>query len=342
MSERKRVNLALQGGGSHGAFTWGVLDALIEDGRLEFEALSGTSAGAMNAVIFMQGWAKNGPVGARAELKAFWTELGAMSIASPIQRTPLDRLQGTWNLDNSPAALWCDVMQRTLTPWMRNPLGLDPLRDLLRRHFDQSAVRECHGIKAFIAATNVQTGKVRIFTREELTIEAVLASACLPNVHEAVVIDGVPYWDGGFRGNPPIWPFIYACDSRDVVIVELDPSFRPGVPTPNAEIADRLNEITFGGALMAELRAIAFVQDMIEKGAITGEFGARLKTIMIHSINDEPSIAPLGSVSKFLIEPAFLEHLFQLGRVAATKWLAATFDDVGVKSSIDIRARFLA
>ncbi|MEI6201812.1 MAG: patatin-like phospholipase family protein [Enhydrobacter sp.] len=342
MSERKRINLALQGGGSHGAFTWGVLDALVEDGRLEIEALSGTSAGAMNAVIFMQGWAKNGPDGARAELRAFWTELGAMAFTSPIQRTPLDQLRGIWNLDDSPAALWADVMQRTLTPWMRNPLGLDPLRDLLRRHFDQNAVRECHGIKAFIAATNVQTGKARIFTREELTVETVLASACLPNVHNAVVIDGVPYWDGGFRGNPPIWPFIYASDSRDVVIVELDPSFRPGVPKSNAEIADRLNEITFGGALIAEMRAIAFVQDMIEKGAITGEFGARLKEIMIHSINDEASIAPMGSVSKFLIEPAFLEHLFQLGRTAATKWLASTFEEVGVKSSIDVRARFLA
>ncbi len=342
MSERKRINLALQGGGSHGAFTWGVLDALVEDGRLEIEALSGTSAGAMNAVIFMQGWAKNGPDGARAELRAFWTELGAMAFTSPIQRTPVDKLRGSWNIDESLAALWADVAQRTLTPWMRNPLGLDPLRDLLRRHFDQNAVRECHGIKAFIAATNVQTGKARIFTREELTVEAVLASACLPNIHETVVIDGVPYWDGGFRGNPPIWPFIYASDSRDVVIVELDPSFRPGVPKSNAEIADRLNEITFGGALIAEMRAIAFVQDMIEKGAITGEFGARLKEIMIHSINDEASIAPMGSVSKFLIEPAFLEHLFQLGRVAATKWLASTFDDVGVKSSIDVRARFLA
>ena len=342
MSERKKINLALQGGGSHGAFTWGVLDALIEDGRLEFEAVSGTSAGAMNAVIAMQGWAKNGPEGARAELRAFWTELGAMSIASPIQRTLFDRLRGTWNLDESLAAMWADVLQRTLTPWMRNPLGLDPLRDLLRRHFDQKAVRGCHNIKAFIAATNVQTGKARVFTREELTIETVLASACLPNVHEAVVIDGVPYWDGGFRGNPPIWPFIYASDSRDVVIVELDPSFRPGIPKSNAEIADRLNEITFGGALVAEMRAIAFVQDMIEKGAITGEFGTRLKTIMIHSINDEASIAPMGSVSKFLIEPAFLEHLFQLGRVAATKWLASTFDDVGVKSTIDLRARFLA
>ncbi|MBS0547839.1 MAG: patatin-like phospholipase family protein, partial [Proteobacteria bacterium] len=185
------------------------------------------------------------------------------------------------------------------------------------------------------------TGKARIFTREELTIEALLASACLPNVHDAVVIDGVPYWDGGFRGNPPIWPFIYACDSRDVVVVELDPSFRPGIPKTNAEVADRLNEITFGGALMAEMRAIAFVQELVGRGAISGEFGTRLKAIMIHSINDEASIAPMGSVSKFLIEPAYLEHLFQLGRLAAAKWLAATFDDIGVKSSVDIHARFL-
>jgi NTE family protein len=341
MNERKKINLALQGGGSHGAFTWGVLDALIEDGRLEIEALSGTSAGAMNAVIFLQGWAKNGPEGARAELKAFWTELGAMAFASPIQRTPFDRLRGSWNLDDSVAAMWNDVLSRMLTPWMRNPLGLDPLHDLLRRHFDQEAVRGCHGIKAFIAATNVQSGRVRIFTRDELTVEAVLASACLPNIHAAVVIDGVPYWDGGFRGNPPIWPFIYASESRDVVIVELDPSFRPGVPKSNAEIADRLNEITFGGALMSELRAIAFIQDLIQKGSIVGEFGTRLKEIMIHSIKDEASIAPMGSVSKLLIEPAYLEHLFQLGRVAAAKWLAATFESVGMRSSVDIRARFL-
>jgi len=341
MSDRKRINLALQGGGSHGAFTWGVLDALVEDGRLEIEALSGTSAGAMNAVIFMQGWAKNGPDGARAELKAFWTELGAMAFTSPIQRTPFDQLRGSWNLDDSLAALWADVMQRTLTPWMRNPLGLDPLRDLLRRHFDQNAVRECHGIKAFIAATNVQTGRARIFTREELTVETVLASACLPNVHDAVVIDGVPYWDGGFRGNPPIWPFIYDSDSCDVVIVEVDPSVRMGVPKTNAEVADRLNEITFGGSLMSEMRAIAFVQELIEQGAITGEFGTRLKLMLVHSINDMASLAPLGSVSKFNIEPEFLRYLFGLGRAAATKWLASSFDQVGVKSSIDIRARFL-
>jgi NTE family protein len=341
MSSTKRVNLALQGGGSHGAFTWGVLDALIEDGRLEFEAVSGTSAGAMNAAILLQGWSQGGGPGARAALSAFWGELGTMAVASPIQRTPLDRLQGNWNLDDSPGALWADLIQRTLTPWQRNPLKFDPLRELLRRHFDEKAVRACQEIKAFIAATNVQTGKVRIFTREELSIDALLASACLPNVHDAMVIDGVPYWDGGFRGNPPIWPFIYNSESGDVVLVEVDPPFREEVPKSNAEIADRLNEITFGGALMSEMRAIAFVQDLIEKGAITGEFGGRLKRMLIHSIADPASLAPLGAVSKFNIEPEFLEHLFDLGRAAATAWLATAFDSVGVQSTLDIRARFL-
>ncbi|WIM14175.1 patatin-like phospholipase family protein [Enhydrobacter sp.] len=341
MNPIKRINLALQGGGSHGAFTWGVLDALIEDGRLSFEAVSGTSAGAMNAAIVLQGWAKGGPDGARKALADFWTELGTFAVASPIRRTPLDRLQGNWNLDESPTVLWADVIQRTLSPWQRNPLNFDPLRDLLRKHFDEKAVRACSDIKAFVAATNVETGKVRIFKREELSIDALLASACLPNVHDAVVIDGVPYWDGGYRGNPPIWPFIYESETRDVVLVELDPAVRKGVPRSNAEIADRLNEITFGGALMAEMRAIAFVQDLIRQGAITGTFGTRLKMMLIHSINDDASLAPLGAVSKFNIEPDFLEHLFQLGRAAATRWLASTFDSIGVETSIDIAARFL-
>jgi NTE family protein len=341
MTATKRINLALQGGGSHGAFTWGVLDALIEDGRLEFEAVSGTSAGAMNAAILLQGWARGGPEGARKALRAFWTELGTYAIFSPIQRTPLDRLQGNWNLDESPASLWADLIQRSLTPWQRNPLRYDPLRDLLRKHFDAEAVRACHEIKAFIAATNVQTGKVRIFQREELTIDALLASACLPNIHDAVVIDGVPYWDGGYRGNPPIWPFIYASESRDVVIVEINPTFRPDVPKTNAEVADRLNEITFGGALIAEMRAIAFVQQLIEQGAISGSFGERLKMVLVHSISDEASVAPLGAVSKFNVEPDFLKYMFGLGHAAATRWLAETFDKVGVATSIDIRGRFL-
>jgi NTE family protein len=341
MSPAKSINLALQGGGSHGAFTWGVLDALIEDGRLGFEAVSGTSAGAINTAIMLQGWARGGPDGARAALADFWHELGTMWVTSPVQRTPFERLKGNWNLDDSAGALWGDLVQRTLSAWMRNPLHFDPLRDVLRKHFDQEAVRACNEIKVFIAATNVETAKVRIFDRQELSIDVLLASTCLPNIHDAVVIDNVPYWDGGYRGNPPIWPFIYSSASHDVVVVELNPAVRKGVPRSNAEIANRLNEITFSGALQSEMRSIAFVQDLIGNGAITGEFGARLKMILIHSINDDASLAPLGAVSKFNIEPEFLKYLFDLGRAAATRWLASTFDLVGVKSSVDIRARFL-
>jgi NTE family protein len=341
MSQVKRINLALQGGGSHGAFTWGVLDALIEDERIEIEAVSGTSAGAMNAAMMLQDWADGGRAGARASLRTFWTELGSMAISSPIQRTPLDRLQGNWNLDASPASLWADLIQRTLTPWQRNPLQIDPLHELVQRHFNEKAVRGCQDIKAFVASTNVRTGKVRIFTREELSIEALLASAALPNMHDAVILDGEPYWDGGFRGNPPIWPFINHCESCDVVLVEVDPPVREGVPRSNAEVANRLNEITFSGALMAEMRAIAFVQELISEGAIVGDFGHRLKRILVHSIGDSESLSPLGAVSKFNIEPEFPEYLFGLGRKAATGWLTTTFDKVGAESSIDIRARFL-
>ena len=295
----------------------------------------------MNAAIMLQGWANGGPAGARAALAAFWGELGQMAVASPIRRTPLDRLQGNWNLDESAGALWADIIQRTLSPWQRNPLKFDPLRDLLRRHLNAEAVHACHEVKAFIAATNVRTGKVRIFTREELSIDALLASACLPNVHDAVEIDGEAYWDGGFRGNPPIWPFIYSSESTDVVMVEVDPPSRTDIPRSNAEIADRLNEITFGGALMAEMRAIAFVQELIDKGALTGEFGDRLKKLLIHSISDPATLSPLGAVSKFNIEPEFLEHLFKAGRASATEWLASTFDKIGKENSIDIRARCL-
>lgn len=213
---------------------------------------------------------------------------------------------------------------------------------MVRDHFDENPARAgAHSITIFVAATNICTGKVRIFTHEDLTIDTLLTSTCLPNVHDAIVIDGVPYWDGGFRGNPPIWPFVYNCESRDVVLVELDPSERISIPRSNAEIAGRLNEITFGGALMAEMRAIAFVQNLIQKGTITEESGARLKMIHIHSIGDEETLAPLGAVSKFNIEPEFLEYLLEHGRAAASRWLATTFEQLGQCSTIDIRARFL-
>ena len=341
MTSPKRINLALQGGGSHGAFTWGVLDTLLADERIDIAAVSGTSAGAMNASILLQGWTESGRQGAIKALRAFWTEIGDMSVINPVQRTPLDRLAGNWNLDESPAAIWVDYMQRTFSLWQRNPLRLDPLRDIVKRHFNQDAVRACPGIKIFIAATNVETGKIRVFTRADISLDAVLASACLPNLQDAVMIDGVPYWDGAYRGNPPIWPFIYESDSLDVVLVEINPQFRKGVPKTNAEIADRLNEITFNGALIDEMRAIAFVRNLIDKGALTGPEATRFRPMMIHSIANEAALGELGAVSKSNVEPEFLDYLFRLGRQAAIDWLAANFDRVGVESTVDIATRFL-
>ncbi len=341
MTSPKRINLALQGGGSHGAFTWGVLDTLLADERLDIAAVSGTSAGAMNAAIMLQGWSEGGRQGAIGSLRAFWTDIGALSAVSPVRRSPLDRLQGNWNLDDSPTAIWLDYMQRTFSLWQRNPLHLDPLRDIVKRHFNQDAVRACADIKLFVAATNVETGKVRIFTRADISLDALLASACLPNAQDAVIIDGVPYWDGGFRGNPAIWPFIYESDSRDVVLVELNPQFRKGVPRSNAQVADRLNEITFNSALIDEMRAIAFVCNLIDKGALSGPEATRFRPMLIHSIANDEAMGKLGAVSKSNIEPEFLDYMFKLGRQAAADWLAAHFERVGVESTVDIVARFL-
>jgi len=338
MAETKRINIALQGGGSHGAFTWGVLDALIEDGRLVFEAVSGTSAGAMNAAIMLQGWANGGPAGARAALAAFWGELGQMAVASPIRRTPLDRLQGNWNLDESAGALWADIIQRTLSPWQRNPLKFDPLRDLLRRHFNAEAVHACHEVKAFIAATNVRTGKVRIFTREELTIDALLASACLPFLFQAVTVDGDPYWDGGYMGNPAIFPLIYGTQCQDVVIVQINPLGCDRVPTTAAEIMNRINEISFNSSLMREMRAISFVTDLIDEQKLDSN---SYKRINVHWIEAEKQMRGLGVSSKLNARMDFLLHLKAIGRRAADDWLGMHIDDIGQRSTIDIKEKFL-
>jgi NTE family protein len=341
MAETKRINLALQGGGSHGAFTWGVLDKLLEDGRIEFEGISGTSAGAMNAAVLAQGLHEGGPEGARQALAAFWQEIGTYAPFSPIHTTPLDRLAGNWNLDRSPAAMVVDAAQRLAPPAMRNPLRLNMLATVLRNRIRTDLVQVCEHVKLFVTATNVETGEARIFRNAEITHDALLASACLPSLFEAVMIDGQPYWDGGYMGNPSIWPFIYECESRDVVLVQINPLIRTGVPRTQAEIDNRLNEITFNGALIGEMRAIAFAQKLIEDDGATGPAIDRLKHVMMHIVTDEAAMLPLGAVSKSNVEPDFLHFLRDTGRKAAERWLAASFDDLGNKSTVDIRAAFL-
>ncbi|MCC7283394.1 MAG: patatin-like phospholipase family protein [Acetobacteraceae bacterium] len=340
-STARRISLALQGGGAHGAFSWGVLDRLLEDDRIVIEAVSGTSAGAMNAAALAAGHAHGGPEGGRRALDRFWISTGARAVFSPFQRTLIDRLLGRWNLDQSPGYLWFSLVGRLFSPYQANPLNHQPLREILAEQIDIEAVRACRALRLFVTATNVRTGRPRVFSQDDLSLDALLASACLPHLYQAVEIDGDPYWDGGYMGNPAIWPLIYGCQTPDVVLVQINPLQREGVPRTSLEIDDRMNEITFNASLMHEMRAIAFVQRLLEQNALREPFASRYKNMRIHMIGDEAGMKALGVSSKFNAEPEFLEHLKAAGRSCAGRWLEAHFEDLGVRSSVDVRATFL-
>jgi NTE family protein len=339
----KIINLALQGGGSHGAFTWGVLDRLLEEdeSRLKIEGISGTSAGAMNGAALLQGHCVSGNKGARAALDKFWSGVGELAGFGVPQRTVLDQLLGNWNVDNSPGAFWADTWMRMFSPYQSNPLNVNPLRDLLAGMLDVKAIRACDALKLFVCATNVETGHSRIFKREEITIDAIMASACLPITFQAVEIDGAPYWDGGYSGNPAIFPLIYECQSPDVVIVQINPLTRPGTPDTPTEIVNRLNEISFNSALISEMRSIAFVQRLIEEDHLKNEEAARLKSMNMHVIGAEEVMRSLGAASKTNASMDFLLHLKQIGHATADAWLKQNWDAINVQSSIDVRAMFL-
>ena len=244
MAEPKIIELALQGGGAHGAYTWGVLDRLLEDPRVRIEGLSGTSAGAMNAAVLADGLHCGGEGFAREALQDFWAAVSRAAMASPIRRTPLDRWLGRWSLDYSPGYLAVDFLSRVASPYQLNPLNINPLRDILAQQVDFESVRACPDIKLFVTATNVRTGKLRVFRKEELSVDAVMASACLPFLFKAVEIGGEAYWDGGYMGNPSLFPLLEECGGRDILIVQINPIQRDEVPTSAAAIMNRLNEIT--------------------------------------------------------------------------------------------------
>ena len=333
----KAVNIALQGGGAHGAFTWGVLDRLFEDDRIWIEAISGTSAGAMNAVVAAQGMYEGGAEGARIALAEFWKAVSEAGRTSPIQRSPLAMLSGDWSLANSPGYRVFDLMSRMASPYEINPFDLNPLRDLVDRLVDFDKVHGCQDMQIYLAATNVETGRVRVFDREEMSIDALMASACLPTMFQAVEIDGVPYWDGGFMGNPPLYPFFGTSPSNDIIIVQINPVFRSGTPKTAHDIQNRLNEITFNSALLHELRAIDFVTRLIDEGKLESTQYRRLN---MHIIQSRKRIRALDASSKLNAEWSFLQHLFDIGRDAATKWLARNFEHIGERSSVDIRQMF--
>lgn len=331
------VNLALQGGGAHGAFTWGALDRLLEDERVTFEAISGTSAGAMNAVVLADGFVKNGRGGARDALYDFWKAASRVASLGPVHRTWWDHMTGSWSLNTSPGYLALDFLTRLTSPYEFNPLNLNPLRDFLSRHIDFEAVRQRSVIKLFVSATNVRTGRSRIFTTAELSPAVVMASACLPQLFQAVEIDGEIYWDGGYSGNPPLHPFIYRCVTRDVLIVQINPINSPGTPVRARDILDRINEITFNSGLMAELRAIEFVGRQLDEGNLDP---VRYKRMLIHRIDGEDELDALDASSKLNAEWSFLQALRGMGHRAADRWLARHFESVGQNSTVDLRAMF--
>jgi len=325
------VDLALQGGGAHGAFTWGVLDRLLEEAWLRIEGISGTSAGAMNAVVLAHGFAEGGSEGARAALQQFWRSVSDAARFSPFQRSPLDILLGRWTMDNSPWFLAMDLMARLFSPYDLNPLGKNPLSEILDACVDFTRLASSP-IRLFVTATNVHTGRGRVFRNDELTPEVLLASACLPTLFQAVEIDGQPYWDGGYAGNPTITPLIRECDSDDTILVQVNPVEKPSTPRSARDILDRLNEISFNSPLLKELRMIALLRGAVDPGSAEG---ARWAEMRIHRIASK-AMVDLGYSSKLNAEWAFLCMLRDEGRRCASSFLDEHGDALGVHSSFDL------
>ncbi|MBS7707605.1 patatin-like phospholipase family protein [Chelatococcus asaccharovorans] len=325
------IDLALQGGGAHGAFTWGVLDRILEEDWLEINAISGTSAGAMNAAVLASGYITGGRQGARDALHLFWQKVSEAARFSPFQRSPLDILLGRWTLDNSPLFVAMDMMSRVVSPYSLNPAGNNPLTDILSDVIDFDGLAKSP-IKLFITATNVRTGRGRVFRNTEITPEVLLASACLPTLFQAVEIDGESYWDGGYSGNPTMTPLIKESDALDTILVQINPVERPGTPRTARDILNRLNEVSFNAVLLKELRMMALLRQ--KANPESGE-GARWAGMRIHRITSD-AMAELGYSSKLNAEWEFLTMLHDEGRRAAEAFYRQHRDAIGKVSTLDL------
>lgn len=332
----KLINVALQGGGAHGAFSWGVLDRLLEDPRVEIEAITGASAGAMNAVALAAGYHAGDRDEAREGLRKFWQGVLGEARTSPLRRSPIEAMFSGWSLDASPLYVMFDLVTRLASPYDLNPLNLNPLKDLVTELVDFDRVRKSK-VKVFISATNVETGRAHVWEKKEIAADHVMASACLPWLFQAVEIDGVPYWDGGFTGNPALWPLFENCASDDVVLVQINPIRRPGAPRTARDIINRVNEITFNASLLRDLRSVDFVTRLIEAGRLEGTGYRRM---LMHAIADEKTLADLGASSKLNVEPEFIDMLFSRGRDAAENWLLTSIRHLGTRSTINVRKLF--
>ncbi len=325
------VDLALQGGGAHGAYTWGVLDRLLEEPWLAIDGISGTSAGAMNAAALVYGHAIGGAERARAVLERFWHAVSRAALLSPFQRGPLDVVLGRWTLDNSPAFLAMDLMSRMVSPYDLDPRGANPLRDVLAETIEFHRLKDAP-IKLFVTATNVVTGRGRIFRNHDVTPEALLASACLPTMFHAVEIDGEPYWDGGYSGNPTITPLVRECKSRDTILVQINPVERKGTPRSATEILNRLNEVSFNAVLLKELRMIALLRQIADPGETEGAQWAGMR---MHRITSD-LMTELSASSKYIAEWDFLCMLRDEGRRCAQSFLDQHAADLGQRSTLDL------
>ena len=325
------VDFALQGGGAHGAFTWGALDRLLEEPWLRIDGISGTSAGAMNAAVLVDGHAKGGADGARAALENFWRRVSNAALLSPLRRTPLDILLGRWTLDHSPVFLAMDLMARVFSPYDLGPGGTNPLRDILAESVDFARLAQA-SIKLFITTTNVRTGRGRVFRNGEITPDVLLASACLPTLFQAIEIDGEGYWDGGYSGNPTITPLVRECNSKDTVLVQINPVERPGLPRSARDILNRLNEVSFTAVLLKELRMIALLRQVAQPD---NSENAKWADMRIHRISSEVMVE-LGYSSKLNAEWEFLCMLRDEGRRAGDAFLTAHHEDLGRRSTFDL------
>lgn len=335
---RKTISVALQGGGAHGAFTWGVLERLLQDERIEIESLCGTSAGAMNALMVAWGVELNGRKGAIQMLRKFWRQIALSQRWSPLQPSYIDRRLADGRLDYSPAYQLFDFYSLLFSPYQFNPMDYNPLLEMLKELVDFDRLRKSEKTKLYVCATNVKTSRPMVFEHDDITPEVMLASACIPYLYKAVEIDGEFYWDGGFSGNPPIWPLIDHSEHPDILLIQINPINIDFVPKTADEIRDRINTLSFNSSLMHEMRRINFTQKMIEEGY---DMHGRIKPIYIHHINPEVAMSSLGVSSKLNADWRFLLKLRYLGQAMADDWIKQHFDHIGKKSTCDITGTFL-
>ena len=335
---QKKINLALQGGGAHGAFTWGVLDSILEQGALDIEAITATSAGAVNAAVMSYGLATGGDEKARELLKIFWQKVSVAASMSPMQPSMLEKAFSPLMKEFSPSFMAMDLLSRVFSPYQLNMMDYNPLRDILNEMVDFDVLRKQTDIKLFITATHVRTGKPRVFTTEEMTLDMVMASTCLPFIYKTVEINGEPYWDGGYSGNPALYPLFYKSTCEDILLVQINPMYVEDVPTGAAQIMDRVNEISFNASLLREMRAVEFVSRLVGDGVLNDQ---NYKQMRMHMIEAQDLMAQLGYSTKLNADWEFLKHLFDIGRQSAADWQRTHVDAVGVRSTLDIREMFL-